>query len=183
MTSYDERLTEFARGRTFVRLKRPLANRRDGSCDACRSPQPRVLHGLKDETSGRYAFVGGDCLRALVDRGAVDHGALRERIEEAYEREMASRRHAAPPGHGAPRTAPSAAAAPLNDHSTPSVPTVLLVVAVLQPAEGAALLGQLVSERSQSLLVRSDADPMVLTGLIAPLAQLLETTERVAESG
>jgi len=56
-------------------------------CDACGSIQPRTLYGQKDEGSGRYYFVGDNCLKELVKRGAILRRFGRESGPAAYARE------------------------------------------------------------------------------------------------
>lgn len=67
MPGYEQKLNEFARGKKLLRLSRPLRNR----ADACGSTQPRLLHVLKESSSGRYYFVGDTCLKELAKLGGI----------------------------------------------------------------------------------------------------------------
>ena len=88
---YEQRLDEFARGKSLLRLSRPVRDRADAVCDACGSALPRMLYGLKDETCGRYYFVGDTCLRQLVKRGAILKRFGKESGLAAYEAEIQRR--------------------------------------------------------------------------------------------
>jgi hypothetical protein len=55
----------------LLHLRHPVRNEDSLSCDACGSAEPRWLHLLKDEATGRYALVGSHCVRALTDLGTV----------------------------------------------------------------------------------------------------------------
>ncbi len=88
MSSYQERIEEFANNREFKRLTRPLRDRADAICDACGSPQPRTLYGLKDVAAGRYYFVGHSCLGELSKLGVVLRSFCIDAIGQAYEREQ-----------------------------------------------------------------------------------------------
>ena len=91
MSAYEQRLDEFAEGKRLVRLSKPVRDRADAKCDACGSIQPRTLYGQKDEDSGRYYFVGDQCLKELVKRGAILRRFGRESGPAAYERERGLR--------------------------------------------------------------------------------------------
>ena len=91
MATYEQRLATFVQGRQFTRLSRPIRDRADAVCDACGSTQARTLFVLKDEESGRYAFVGDTCLREMTRLGAILRRFGKEAAREAYEREMAQR--------------------------------------------------------------------------------------------
>ena len=58
MSSYDERINQFAGGKQLVRMARPIRDRADALCDACGSAQPRILYVLQEQVSDRYYFVG-----------------------------------------------------------------------------------------------------------------------------
>ena len=88
MTSYQEKLTEFVQGKRLLWLSRPLRNRADAFCDACGSTQPRVLHVLKESSSGRYYFLGGTCLKELANLAAILKSYGRESGQKAFEAEM-----------------------------------------------------------------------------------------------
>ena len=71
MPTYEQKLTEFARGKRFLRLPRPIRDRADALCDACGSTRPRTLYALEDPESKRHFFVGDTCLKVLVKQGAI----------------------------------------------------------------------------------------------------------------
>ena len=71
MPTYEQKLTEFARGKRFLRLPRPIRDRADALCDACDSTRPHTLYGLEDTESKRHFFVGDTCLKGLVKLGAI----------------------------------------------------------------------------------------------------------------
>lgn len=87
MPTYEQRLDEFAEGKRLVGLSKPVRDRADAKCDACGSIQPRTLYGQRDEDSGRYYFVGHNCLKELVKRGAILRRFGRESGPAAYARE------------------------------------------------------------------------------------------------
>ena len=91
MGTYEQKLNTFVQGRRFIRLARTLRDRADAVCDACGSGQPRTLFVLKDEESGRYAFVGDTCLGEMTRLGVILKRFGKESAPEAYEREMAQR--------------------------------------------------------------------------------------------
>ena len=91
MATYEQRLAAFVKGRQFTRLSRPIRDRADAVCDACGSTQARTLFALKDEESGRYAFVGDTCLREMTRLGVILRRFGKDAAREAYEREMAQR--------------------------------------------------------------------------------------------
>ena len=134
MATYEQRLVAFVKGRQFTRLARTIRDRADAVCDACGSAQARTLFALKDEESGRYAFVGDTCLREMTRLGVILRRFGKEAAREAYEREMAQRaeeakatpapleegsRHEAS-DEGAPR--PAGDALPLADPATEGSP-------------------------------------------------------------
>lgn len=88
MSNYEQRLDEFAEGKRLVRLSKPIRDRADAKCDACGSIQPRTLYGQKDEETGRYYFVGDNCLKELVKRGAILRRFGRESGPAAYASEQ-----------------------------------------------------------------------------------------------
>lgn len=69
--TYEQKLTEVAQGRRFLRLPRPIRDRADALCDACGSTRPRTLYALEDPDSNRCFFVGDTCLKELVRLGAI----------------------------------------------------------------------------------------------------------------
>lgn len=91
MPSYEQKLDEFARGKSLVRLARTVRDRADARCDACGSTQPRTLHALKDVASDRYYFVGESCFKGLADRGTILRRFGRESAHEAFKTEMERR--------------------------------------------------------------------------------------------
>ena len=88
MPSYEQKTAEFAGGKRLVRLSRPVRDRADSSCDACGSTEPRTLYGLREEDSGRYYFVGKECLKELVLSGAILRRYGRTSAQKEYEQEM-----------------------------------------------------------------------------------------------
>ena len=91
MPSYEQKIAEFAEGKRLVRLSRPVRDRADSSCDACGSTEPRTLYGLSEEDSGRYYFVGKECLKELVRSGAILRRYGRASAQKEYEKEMGLR--------------------------------------------------------------------------------------------
>ncbi len=91
MSSYEQKLDQFARGKSLVRLARTVRDRADARCDACGSTQPRTLHALKDVASERYYFVGESCFKGLADRGTILRRFGREAANEAFKTEMERR--------------------------------------------------------------------------------------------
>src|SRR3990170_7870564 len=97
MTSayYEERLRAFAEGKRLGRLAKAVRDPEEGVCDACGSPLPRTLFGLKDTVSGRHFFVGQSCLSWLLETGLVARTRYRQSAEVAYRREIELRRNGA----------------------------------------------------------------------------------------
>ena len=91
MSNYEQRIKDFADGKTLVRLSRPVRDRADSSCDACGSTEPRTLYGLREHETGRFYFVGSNCLKELVRRHVILRRFGRTSAQEAYEEEMALR--------------------------------------------------------------------------------------------
>ena len=91
MPDYQQRLNEFAQGKRLIRLSRPVRDRADCFCDACGSPQPRILYALKRELGDCYYFVGQRCLRELTQRGIVLRAFSRESGNSAFREEMRRR--------------------------------------------------------------------------------------------
>jgi hypothetical protein len=91
MATYEQRLTEFAQGRKFLRIPRPIRDRADALCDACGSTRPRTLYALEDPDSNRYFFVGETCLKELVKLGAILRYG-RHSGQAEFEKEMGVRR-------------------------------------------------------------------------------------------
>jgi hypothetical protein len=84
MSSYAERIDDFAEGKRLARMSRPIRNRADAWCDACGSVQARVLFGVKDEHTERVYFVGEHCLQQLAERGALVRRFCKQSAEDAY---------------------------------------------------------------------------------------------------
>ena len=91
MSGYEQKLDDFARGKTFRRLSQPIRDRADTFCDACGSNQPRILYGLKEKQSGRYFFVGANCLTELLKRCSVQRRYSKESARAAYDVELEHR--------------------------------------------------------------------------------------------
>jgi len=88
---YEERLRAFVEGKRLARLTRVVRDRPGAACDACGSTLPRTLFGLKDVSTGRYFFVGQNCLSWLMGRGSVARARYRQSAITAYELEMKTR--------------------------------------------------------------------------------------------
>ena len=58
MSTYEQRITQFAQGKRLQRLPRPVRDQADNSCDACGSLLPRILYAVKDLETQRYHFLG-----------------------------------------------------------------------------------------------------------------------------
>ncbi len=91
MTTYEEKLGQFAEGKLLVRLQRPVRDIANATCDACGSTKPRILYGLKDEGADRYFFVGDTCLKELIRRGVVMRRFATLSAREAYHAEKLRR--------------------------------------------------------------------------------------------
>lgn len=91
MPTYEQKLSEFAQGRKFARLARPLRDRADALCDACGSTQPRTLFALRDRDSGRCYFVGDTCLKELAKRGVILKTFSKQSAQQAYDEEARHR--------------------------------------------------------------------------------------------
>jgi len=86
--SYEQKIDQFANGKEFVRLSKPLRDHADASCDACGSTQPRTLFCLKDIGTVRYFFVGDTCLKELLKRRVIKKRFGKEATPVAYQQEM-----------------------------------------------------------------------------------------------
>lgn len=113
MQPYEARLSEFAKGKQLLRLRRPIRDRADAMCDACGSTQPSMLYALKDLVSERHVFVGATCLTELSKRGAVMRRYGKESGPAAYDQEMVLRSQ---------ENVTSAIDVPSNGASSPSEP-------------------------------------------------------------
>ena len=145
---YETKLREFADGKRLGRLTNTVASSRDDRCDACGSTQPRTLLGLKDGGSGRYYFVGQNCLAWLMVNGMVARARYRDSAVSAYTREMELRRNGSAEGREATGVAPVR----LNGHPQgPKVPSLRRVVLVVERnAEYRALVRLSDGQRSVS---------------------------------
>ena len=126
---YETKLREFADGKRLGRLTNTVASGREDRCDACGSTQPRTLFGLKDGGSGRYYFVGQNCLAWLMDNGMVARARYRDKAASAYGREMELRRNGSAEGRQATGVPP----VQLNGYPQgPKVPSLRRVVLVVE---------------------------------------------------
>jgi len=144
---YETKLREFAEGKRLGRLTNTVPSSREDRCDACGSPQPRTLFGLKDGANGRYYFVGQNCLAWLMDNGMVARARYRERTASAYRREMELRRNGGAEGRQAMEVAPVR----LDGHSPGSkVPSLRRIIVVERDGEYRALVRLSDGQRSVS---------------------------------
>ena len=125
---YEERLRAFVEGKRLARLTRVVRDRPGAGCDACGSTLPRTLFGLKDGSTGRYFFIGQNCLSWLMDRGLMARARYRQSADTAYELEMETRRNGASDAVPAPLRA-SWSSDGLTDQRTIIRRTVLIVQA------------------------------------------------------
>ena len=88
LPSYEQRINNFAEGKSLLRLARPIRNRADAFCDACGSAQARKLYGLADPNAERHYFVGETCLKELAKRGVILRRFGKESGQLAYAAEM-----------------------------------------------------------------------------------------------
>ncbi len=88
MPSYHQRLTEFSEKKRLQRLPDSIRDPSNPFCDACGSTLPRTLYVVKDLETARSYFLGDNCLKELMKRGAVSRRFARESGEEAYKQEM-----------------------------------------------------------------------------------------------
>jgi len=156
VSSYQERLEEFAWGRRFTRLNRPVKNREGAWCDACGSSQPQILYGLADDASGRHVFVGQRCLQALTEQDVISRKSTRAPIEQAYQEELARRREE---GDGLDRGSDVGSQAVLPPPSTPSQataapsPPAMAFIMVLQRGRWTETIQALLPEHGVWLVV------------------------------
>ena len=90
---YEDKLREFAEGKRLGRLAKYVRDQAGSICDACGSTLPRMLFALRDGNSGRYYFVGQNCLGWLLTNRLVARARYRQSAVKAYELEMAIRRN------------------------------------------------------------------------------------------
>ena len=88
MPSYEQRINNFAEGKSLLRLARPVRNRADAFCDACGSAQARKLYALADLNTERHYFVGETCLQELAKRGVILRRFGKGSGQLAYSAEM-----------------------------------------------------------------------------------------------
>jgi hypothetical protein len=132
-------------GKRLARLTRVVRDRPGAVCDACGSTLPRTLLGLKDASTGRYFFVGQNCLSWLIEWGLVARARYRESTITAYELEMEARLNGA---NGSLPASPLASwsSGGLTDQRTTVRRTVLIVqadgycTAIVRLADGARTL-------------------------------------------
>lgn len=84
--SYQDKLDNFSRGRSFVKLRGGARNSTRELCAACGSGQPGTLFGIRELLTGLDHFVGYNCLRELIRMKAVLQARVRETTEEAFNR-------------------------------------------------------------------------------------------------
>jgi hypothetical protein len=84
--TYQDKLDNFCRGRSFLKLRGGVGNSTGQLCEACGSGQPGTLFGIRELLTGLDHFVGYSCLRELIRRQAVLQGRVRETSEQAFAR-------------------------------------------------------------------------------------------------
>ena len=84
--SYQDRLDNFSRGKSFVKLRGGVRNSTGELCEACGSGQPGWLYGIRELLTGLDHFVGYNCLGELMRKKAVLQGRVKETTEEAFSR-------------------------------------------------------------------------------------------------
>jgi hypothetical protein len=84
--TYQDKLEDFSRGRSFIRLRGGAPNSTGQFCEACGSGQPGTLFGIRELLTGLDHFVGYYCLQELIRRKAVLQGRVRESSAEAFVR-------------------------------------------------------------------------------------------------
>lgn len=89
--SYQDKLDNFSRGKSFVKLRDNVRNSTGEPCAACGSGQPGWLYGIRELLTGLDHFVGSNCLRELIRKKAVLQGRVRETTEEAFSRAQKSK--------------------------------------------------------------------------------------------
>lgn len=89
--SYQDRLDNFSRGKSFVKLRGGVRNSTGEFCEACGSGQPGWLYGIRELLTGLDHFVGYNCLGELMRKKAVLQGRVRETTEEAFSRAQKSK--------------------------------------------------------------------------------------------
>jgi len=84
--TYDDKLDNFSRGKSFLKLRGGVPNSTGDLCEACGSGQPGTLFGIRELVTGLDHFVGYNCLRELMQRKAVLQSRVRETSEQAFAR-------------------------------------------------------------------------------------------------
>lgn len=84
--SYQDKLDNFSRGRSFVKLRGGVPNSTGEPCAACGSSQPGTLFGIRELLTGLVHFVGYNCLQELIRMKAVLQSRVRETTEAAFNR-------------------------------------------------------------------------------------------------
>jgi hypothetical protein len=84
--TYDDKLENFSRGKSFLKLRGGVGNSTGELCEACGSGQPGTLFGIRELLTGLDHFVGYSCLRELMRRKAVLQSRVRETSEQAFAR-------------------------------------------------------------------------------------------------
>ena len=91
MSSYEQRIDQFAQDKKLMRLSRPIRDRADAFCDACGSSRPRTLYALMDVDTQRHYFVGDSCMKELARRGVISRKFGKQSGKQAYEAEIKMR--------------------------------------------------------------------------------------------
>ena len=84
--TYDDKLENFSRGKSFLKLRGGVPNSTGELCEACGSGQPGTLFGIRELVTGLDHFVGYNCLRELMHRKVVLQSRVRETSEQAFAR-------------------------------------------------------------------------------------------------
>jgi hypothetical protein len=89
--TYQDKLDNFCRGRSFLKLRGGVRNSTGELCEACGSGQPGTLFGIRELVTGLDHFVGYNCLRELIRKKVVLQGRVKEATEEAFVRAQKSK--------------------------------------------------------------------------------------------
>ena len=179
---YEERLRAFVEGKRLARLTRVVRDRPVAVCDACGSTLPRTLFGLKDASTGRYFFVGQNCLSWLMEWGLVARARYRQSAITAYELEMEARLNG---DNGSLPASPPASwsSGGLTDQRTTVRRTVLIVqadgycTAIVRLADGARTLTARATESHWSRRwIRHDGGFALLPAPRTPRSALISCT-------
>ena len=91
--TYQDKLDNFCRGRSFLKLRGGVRNSTGELCEACGSGQPGTLFGIRELVTGLDHFVG--CPKAWEEAKSVIRERMRLRVpqtgrawtrEELYDR-------------------------------------------------------------------------------------------------